>query len=302
MIKEAPEYIYKFRSFDTQGYWKNLLINNEIYFPSPAKLNDPFDSRIPIRYLSGGSESQVRKYFRDVCIAMKEDIMTRPNVTSESEFENYCQNFIEELVGIKQTQDVEKIEHMENAITFLYNNTYGVFSSSFDSPDNNALDSLLQWAHYTDKYSGFCVKFNTKKLLESVEGFCDSPSNMVKFIGSGDVVYSDVYPRISPYGFKEDIRPLSDQEHLTLKLIKSNHWKYENEYRIILMFENDMPRSIKIADDAIESIYLGLQIRPENKKLLMDMLTEKNTNIKIFQTMFRPNHFGVKFVEEFVTK
>jgi len=44
-----PKYLYKFRSFRHENH-KRMLTDNEVFFPSPDKLNDPFDCRVPIRY------------------------------------------------------------------------------------------------------------------------------------------------------------------------------------------------------------------------------------------------------------
>ncbi len=41
--------LYKFKSFDEKGYYKDLL-NNTIRLSSRLDLNDPFDSQIPLRY------------------------------------------------------------------------------------------------------------------------------------------------------------------------------------------------------------------------------------------------------------
>ncbi len=46
--KDLPEHLYKFRVFDDPNH-KRILTDNELFFPSPKRFNDPFDSTIPAR-------------------------------------------------------------------------------------------------------------------------------------------------------------------------------------------------------------------------------------------------------------
>jgi len=47
--KRLPRILYKYRDWKNEKH-KRLITEQEIYFPSPLDFNDPFDSRIPIRW------------------------------------------------------------------------------------------------------------------------------------------------------------------------------------------------------------------------------------------------------------
>ena len=63
MKSEIPNRIFKYRSFDNDGYYRDLLKNNEIYFSSPIKFNDPFDCRVVPNYENGNRRDIYNKIF-----------------------------------------------------------------------------------------------------------------------------------------------------------------------------------------------------------------------------------------------
>jgi hypothetical protein len=59
---DIPRYFYKFRSFNDDHL--KLLQQNELYFPSPNKFDDPYDCRIPIRYDCEAPEDKRYSYWK----------------------------------------------------------------------------------------------------------------------------------------------------------------------------------------------------------------------------------------------
>lgn len=41
-----PEYLYKYKSFDNNGYWYDIFEHKRLYMANPAKFNDPFEGRL----------------------------------------------------------------------------------------------------------------------------------------------------------------------------------------------------------------------------------------------------------------
>ena len=60
---ENLDYLYKFRSLEESNFdfTKNILINNELYFSSPTKFEDPFDCR-PRYTIEGAADSQIKEF------------------------------------------------------------------------------------------------------------------------------------------------------------------------------------------------------------------------------------------------
>lgn len=46
MMITIPEYLYKYRSFDKNEYWKDIFENNRLYMASPLGFNDPFEGQL----------------------------------------------------------------------------------------------------------------------------------------------------------------------------------------------------------------------------------------------------------------
>jgi hypothetical protein len=89
---------------------------------------------------------------------------------------------------------------------------YGVLCLS------EAPDSLLMWAHYADNHKGFCVGFD-----------CSNPEAMPIGLAM-QVEYVAERPQVNPLTlYQEDPGDLVRQ----CFLIKSRHWEYEREWRLI---------------------------------------------------------------------
>ncbi len=108
-------------------------------------------------------------------------------------------------------------------------------------PDVN---NLLMWAHYADRHRGICLEFKVKNLT---------------MCGALEVQYFPQFPMTRQYSKDLD-------ENLLPLLAKGDHWKYEQEYRLIaqekdnstnhntLMCENG---HLKLAKGALVSVIVG---------------------------------------------
>ena len=139
------QYLYKFHDWNNQ-YHKKLLVDNEIFFTSPANFNDPFDSTIAFRYDLGKEDDFYQRYI---------SLLKR-------EYPDYDENRIEQLAkqymikGIYKDQD--NIRHFKEYHIKRRHETFGVFSTSAD------FRNILLWSHYAVSHKGFCVEFNVERL------------------------------------------------------------------------------------------------------------------------------------------
>lgn len=122
------------------------------------------------------------------------------------------------------------------------NSRFGIYSLS-KIPTN-----ILMWSHYANSHSGFSFGINISKIN-------------LKGIIAEKVIYERKYPVISPNETNENI--ITKQ-----LLVKSDRWKYEKEYRLIVM---DKPRLHKIPHIAIAEIYLGVNITSVNEKKILQL-------------------------------
>lgn len=233
--KSIPKLLYKYRNFEKSFFRKEThlddLKNGTIYFSAPLSLNDPFDCQIPIHYMEFMKNHDAVRKY--ISNGMKKfEELHDPKI-----------NFDPELSFKNLTNEDFLKKHVINEMAEL-NKDFGVFCLSKTN------DNMLMWSHYANSHSGFCFGINTKKLKAE------------DFYTFEKVTYNKKYPLISPNA--ENLDVLKEQF-----LHKSKDWVYEKEYRMISL---DYPkREYKIPLGAIEQIFLGINISPENEEQIFEL-------------------------------
>ncbi|MCH7771869.1 MAG: hypothetical protein IIA49_12775, partial [Bacteroidetes bacterium] len=74
-LMKLPKFVYKYISWE-KDYHRKIVLENKIFFSSVENFNDPFDSRIPLRY-DKGTDEQIFDLF--VQITRRND----PNLTDD---------------------------------------------------------------------------------------------------------------------------------------------------------------------------------------------------------------------------
>lgn len=170
-------------------------------------------------------------------------------------------------------------------------------------------DNHVMWAHYGGSHSGFCVGYAANDI--------SSISN--KF----DRVRYEQQPPIV------DIRAFDINQIEDLLYVKSEEWRYENEWRAIYKLDNNDLRRLnfgenfnKCSQEDIEklyvpygeisdgslcvleankyilkeckprALYLGLRMNQDNRNLLIDIAKRKG--IDIYQMRQQPNSFKLE--------
>jgi hypothetical protein len=139
----VPKHLYKYRSLRgrSKAFVRDLLVNQRLYFPTPAELNDPFEFR-PVLDLS---------------------------VTNEQR-QQYLRRLVQRLHGEKPRAERRRLEKTlavawnGEALAESYRRTMdsvGVFSMSAQPLD------LLMWPHYADNHAGICVRLDLWSLVRA---------------------------------------------------------------------------------------------------------------------------------------
>ena len=114
----------------------------------------------------------------------------------------------------------------------------------------------LMWSHYSEGHRGFCIEYDVKALLEK---------EPVLF----PVMYSTKRPLI-PFDAVSNPKVANEMKArinmLKALLTKDKCWEYENEWRIIIPAKDNADVEIPIT-----AIYLGANIRPENKAIILEI-------------------------------
>jgi hypothetical protein len=284
---DFPNYLYKFRYFDEKGFHLKLVSENELYFPSPLDLNDPFDCRIPTRYFDA-SPVEREMYLRELGMQYRMDLqILRPDL-NESEYDEEIERNIQARLQEAPTSRADQARK-EREWTISQVRKIGIFSGSMETTDNSPLQNHLLWAHYAKSHTGFCVKLDLKKL----ETFWNSKPTIsmpeqVQSMYPAYVQY-DEFPHITPY--KKDRLTRQDIEKALTS--KSSQWSYEKECRLIA-HKPGTNRILRVSDEVITDIYLGLDVSDKNKQKLLNLIVGKS-RINIFQAEYSDGNFDIDF-------
>lgn len=238
--------VYKFRTW-SQKYHRDTLIKNELFYASPSEINDPFDFKITVDYSLLDTFEKREKYI-DKLLNQTIDVLIERGIDPI----------------LKKRELIWRLEHDTENMQLEFDSTnskwtenrFGVISFS------QRWDSILMWSHYSENHKGFCIGFNRKMIEES---------NI--FGSAGGVKYSNIYPSIDPNN-DEPLKELIIKTHT-----KAQEWQYEEEYRIIQIWDEASPtisdRKITIPQDFIEEVILGKLISEKDKLEILKITLER---------------------------
>lgn len=254
--------VYKYRDWDNE-YHKRMLTDNEVFMASPKDFNDSFDCRIFKNHLILDSDIKKNAFVE----AMVEKHL--PSIEQNLSIEEAKRKFLAKVTNIDSFQleyENGEIEKMD-----VHN---GVLSLS------NRWDSILMWSHYGNNHRGISIGFNRERLEKS---------NL--FSIGGNVDYVNDYPTINPL---VDINPHQLLAYQTFH--KAKDWSYEEEYRLAKLFfpmhPTNADRTIKIPDDCIEEVNLGMNVTDGTEKDILKIAKERG--IRVYSVKRVPFKFELK--------
>jgi Protein of unknown function (DUF2971) len=234
-----PAKLYKYR-FWGDKFHKNVLTESELYFSSPKRFNDPYDCGLPFRQHPDNLDPII--------------IMQEVEATASKRFPELANDRMAfDQKCAKQVMLIQQNPESWFEMNWGYrpedlSRVFGVLSLT-PHPDN-----YLMWSHYSNSHSGFCVEFDTRKLVESIAGHFQK------------VKYTDDIPLFS---IKDRL-----ESELAEKLIytKSKTWEYEDEYRLSRIHKPDV--AIKFNPEALTAIYFGCKTSYEHQIEIINIVTQ----------------------------
>lgn len=273
--KEIME-IYKYISIDDKII-DSIFQSNMIKYSEILKLNDPFDLQPFILGAYEDKEEDIKWKNNWIEKFITNDISKNKEKELDDFFQYYHDN---------SDKSVSLEIFLKSPMNYIIKDTYkkmnlsrlGLLSLSSKKND------LLMWSHYANSHQGIVIGFNKNhEYFKQNKSFKDYEGLL----------------KIVKYQYKKPkVYLMEDREFL---FTKSNHWKYEKEYRMIKKLEN----LIKIGDiyvdkfpkDLISSVIFGLKISEEYKQKILDTLSKTNMSIKFFDTQINFEEYKLDFVE-----
>ena len=244
--KSGIKKLYKFKSFDKDDYYKDLL-RNGLWLSSRTELNDPYDCRVPYDF-ELCTEEQIKQKMFDLLpdkypAFIKIKMVERQYEHRKSNpdlYQRYYNEFIDSRIGVVS------------------------FTRDFNE---------YMWKEYADEQKGFCVELDSMKLFELFERRFQSTGRRV-FIFK--VQYVEKLPVVNPC-----IASLDEKSQLFR--FKTTKWSKENEWRAVCFEKNKELEQIDA--DIIKNIYFGLAASEENIKISKEILEKSNPNIGLHKAV-----------------
>lgn len=265
-MKDIPNKIYKYRTFDKSNYYENLISKNELYFSSPNKFNDPFDCKVVPNYEIGSNNDIFQMFLRYA----KEDY---PNYAEEKLLQIAQKNFKDNIDILRSPKLLSR------RVDKIINKMFGICSFAEDK------SNLLMWAHYSSSHEGFCVEYDATRLFR----VCLNYQQIKELILIEQVKYKKDYPLLNPYKIN------SPQELINWIIAKSIDWEYEKEWRLIYSFHPNQPLTFN--DDIMTAIYFGMSCSETNIEKIKKLVKNKIIKPKLFKAFLKRHEFGLEFHE-----
>lgn len=264
---KGPITLYKYRAFDDYGL--RMLSHDEVFFSAPANLNDPRDCTLPVLYERGTKVQMYRMNLRNLR-------WLRPELTRE-ERRKLARHLAE--ITYANREDPIRAREFRKDIAEHMNKVVGIMSLSA------VCDNPVMWGHYAAGHSGFCVGFDTSALVK----FISEAEDRGILILLDKVTYFAEMPVINPY--------LMDEGGIIMKMVlsKSDHWSYEEEYRLICA---DRPNSaLSVGPEVISEVVLGSNCSPDDRSRLIEILRARDCGIKLYQAEHEDREYRIRIRE-----
>lgn len=137
-----PEKLYKYEAFTVQSLLN--LKKQIVYFAPPSGFNDPYDCALKAD-IKEIEQDEIEK-FRSIYLSKS------------------WPAHVKEALEIKTPPELKRML-MRSARTACEDVIEKFIENRGGSCFSEVNDELLMWAHYSDKYQGFCLEFDTRTEL-----------------------------------------------------------------------------------------------------------------------------------------
>ncbi|MFL0354764.1 DUF2971 domain-containing protein [Xanthomarina sp. GH4-25] len=151
----------------------------------------------------------------------------------------------------------------------------------------------IMWGHYTNIYTGFCVKFKDPRTLLFNQVSVRSHVSYLKDYKPSNDSFDKIYQEIENFSeINDELRHIILHGIMAVQNYTWKHidWSYEKEYRAISYSTEKFNRKLPFDASLVEEIYIGYKMKDlYNKKFqkILEIVTDKYPHIKVFEV--KPN-------------
>ena len=288
----------RFYKYLSSGAAVSVLTKKQLKWTNPKLFNDPFEFPTEVAFQFDGL---------DVAEAILEEMVRmvygaeEPSINVDSRFNEFGAVLMQSRRNKNKPTPKEFRVFMAGAAKEMAENYTRGKDKARDYfqtlRDNYAVlclskkhDDLLMWAHYAEKHSGCVLSFRC--LPEKNRALCAAQK----------VNYQSEYPlRSSLPDYIKHVTGqtcLDDEKvYLAFALTKSDHWKYEEEWRCIsLLADHKTGYDFEpIIPEELEAVYLGCMIEDSTKEQVMECLQSQFPDTHVYQARTDSHSYKLVF-------
>jgi hypothetical protein len=284
-----PPFLYKYRSFDVDGYSLQNFENDQIWITNAANYNDPYDCALTLdvnpsldmltkglieQYLKGVGNIQIQKeeieglgegrtaYIELMKLVAGKDPEFSKQIGDDKD--KFAETMALAITKLNEKQVQKFMEHSQS----------GIFIACF----SEIKDSILMWSHYAASHTGFCIEYDFAQL---------GPQDVLTRL-LYPVLYTDKMFDMAKYVFPEDRSDFNNLFLTYAAITKSLEWSYEKEWRLVFpmgpsfeSFNRWVPKPT--------GVYLGAKISQENREKVIRIAEKKE--IPVYQMKMESSQF-----------
>jgi hypothetical protein len=282
MSKDTPNRLYKYFGAGRINVLQRCLLR---YSPL-AEFNDPFEGRPQITALSTlqSSNEALETVLPGVIRETYNNLNS--NVKEKFAFEQFSALLLQYFRD-QQTQIFDQLQHFTPLVTRLLDD--GLALKVGACCFSEVPDSLLMWSHYADSHSGFVIEFDSAH-----PHFHEQRTEEDELRHLRRVEYREGRPS----------GPLTELSGVEIFFVKSSHWSYEREWRMLRSFsdasiiEKKSPHTIYLFSypiECIRSVIIGARMKSDTEDELRRVLQAigSRSPIQLQRATLDESHFGL---------
>lgn len=281
-VKEThlPAKLYRYRSFDEDGYSLKAIESNTIWLGRAADFNDPFDCSLTLD-LAVLEEQLFHKAIARVPIFQDLPDAARRSIMESRSFEELSERLVDLIPDLDPTARADrraalsKVAGERSAVPLLAVQKY-VQQGTKVACFTTKYDSMPMWAHYASDHSGFCVEYDVKD-------FDDSRRRNIH-----PVVYSD-----ERFDFTRWLEPERDRRFIAIVAAthKSDQWAYEDEWRLVIPDGEPTPGQLWDMPQPT-ALYISYKIKDGDKSKLLRVADK--SRIPAYEMRLHPARYALE--------
>lgn len=269
-LNDCPPVLFKYRSFDVDGYGIALAAKGEAFFASPLTFNDPFEcALIPKTQLAEMTPAQQR-------LALNEKTKKHFPGVSRAERRRRTQDA---MVRLRKMQ--RQSPRIDDALVRIHRQKIGVMSLAHSST------SIPMWAYYGENHTGLCVGIRTSCIAHVQRQLSKQRELLMLY----KAAYTDTVPIVgvdAPDEMDEDQR----REAMLPFYTKSSCWRHEDELR--LLYWGHPNTVLRFGSAAIAEVVVGARASREDIDKLIAALDQANSSANVYQATLSETMYEVE--------